>query len=573
MNIDERVIYILNILNEYGQAYLVGGALRDILRGEVPNDYDIASNIPMEDLIHILWEYNPKVISEKYNIVGIIIDGLSIEIARFRKEEGILDGRNPKNIEFVDTIEEDILRRDFTINSLAYNISSGIIDLFDGQKDLEDRVIRVVGDATLRFEEDNLRILRALHLMAKYNFELDIECERAMSEFKNKKIKITNNNFTKYMNKILFEKYSYKALDKILKYNLLSNFIPELTSRKLGTKICEDIVNAYRVYCKYNAYEERSIGYAILFLYLGKVYDDKDYILNSMVIAENNLKKLDVSIVDLILIKNLIYYSNIIEKKYTIHSIKRMLFEFRSNTNISKLLNLISFITYHKPNYNEYVKMTLELLSKIQAIYFNEDIVYINDLDINMVDLHNLDLDSRYTKEYIRKEIYDLLADNKLENKKEKILKYIINKYGNRKEIKKVSSFGSIVFRYNDNNEVEFLLVKIISGNWGFPKGHIEEGEDGQKTAIRETKEETGLSVNLYEPDKFSETISYITNQSELKYVTLYLSRLKDENQVVKIDEDEISEYKWCRYEEALRIITYSSQREVLQKARLYIFI
>ena len=65
MNIDERVVYILNILNEYGQAYLVGGALRDILRGVVPNDYDMASNIPMEDLIHILWEYSPRVISEK----------------------------------------------------------------------------------------------------------------------------------------------------------------------------------------------------------------------------------------------------------------------------------------------------------------------------------------------------------------------------------------------------------------------------------------------------------------------------------------------------------------------------
>ena len=100
MNIDERVVYILNILNEYGQAYLVGGALRDILRGLVPNDYDMATNIPMEDLIHILWEYNPRVISEKYNIVGITVDGLTIEIARFRKESGILDGRNPKNIEF-----------------------------------------------------------------------------------------------------------------------------------------------------------------------------------------------------------------------------------------------------------------------------------------------------------------------------------------------------------------------------------------------------------------------------------------------------------------------------------------
>ena len=114
-----------------------------------------------------------------------------------RKESGILDGRNPKNIEFVDTIEEDIFRRDFTVNALAYNPSSGLIDFFDGKKDLDDMIIRTVGDSSLRFEEDNLRILRALQLMSRYNFELDIECERAMSEYKNKKLKISNNNFSK----------------------------------------------------------------------------------------------------------------------------------------------------------------------------------------------------------------------------------------------------------------------------------------------------------------------------------------------------------------------------------------
>lgn len=572
INLNDKVEHILNLLNEYGEAYLVGGALRDLLLNLEPNDYDLATNISMYDIFEILSEYDITIKSEKYEVVSLNFEGINIEIARFRKEKGILDGRNPKEIYFVENIEEDLPRRDFTINAMAYNNTRGLIDIYNSFEDLKNKKIRIIGkDKELRLREDHSRIFRALTLLSKFDFSLSLETERAIYNFlKSNKISISNKNFIKLLDKILFEKYSYKSLKFILENNLLNNFIPELTIKALGEDLVKKIVDIYKVYCSYNAYEEKSLGYAIIFLFSGLNTNDSEIFLESMKIAEHYLKKMDINLSDIILVKNLIYYHNIVSKNLSSSNIKRILFEFRNNSNISKFLSYISYIYYYDECYNEIMKKTLELLSRIQQIYFNNEIVYINDLDINMVDLFNLKLNIIDTKEYLRKLIFDLVKDDKLENNKKKIIEYILEKYHIDFEIDTKYSSGAIVYRYNSNKELEFLLVKILGGNWGFPKGQIEENETSEMAAIREVKEETNLDIILEDKNKFYQKISYITNNSELKYVDFYLA--KEFKNTVIIDEEEISEYKWLKYFDALKIITYSSQREVLQKARLYIF-
>ncbi|WP_156299836.1 NUDIX domain-containing protein [Streptobacillus canis] len=572
INLDERLQLILNMLNEYGEGYLVGGALRDIFLGLKPNDFDMATNIPMEELLHILSEYNPIIISEKYQVISIQVDEYKIEIARFRKENGILDGRNPKEFEFVENIEEDLTRRDFTVNALAYN-NKGLIDKYDSLKDIENLELNIIGnDKVLRLSEDNTRIFRALYLVSKYNFKLSNETKKAIASFRNsRKLNVSVNGFGKLLDKILFDKYSYKSLKIMLENNLFKSFIPELTSENLNLETIKNIVNTYNVYCKYNVFEDKTIGYAILFLYSGKKdNDDNKFLVNSMTIAETYLKKLGVNITDIILIKNLIYYSNIINRIINKETVKRMLFEFRNNKNVSKLLNFISFIHHHQDDYNETVKKTLELLSRIQAIYFEGEVVFINDLDINLVDLYNIGLDTEISKESIRQDIYKHVNEGNLANKKEDIIEYIKEKYSIKFNVDKVCSAGGIVYRVNKDNKIEFLLVKILGGNWGFPKGHIEEGETEVMTAIREIKEETNLETTIIDPNIFKRNISYITNMGELKYVTFFLAKAVSHN--VLIDLGEISEYKWCSYNDALKIVTYSSQRKLLQEARLYIF-
>lgn len=572
INIDERISYILNLLNEYGEAYLVGGALRDLLLGIEPKDYDIATNLLLGDLLHILNDFNPIIKSESYQVITISYENIKIDIARFRKDKGILDGRNPQSIEFVEDILEDLKRRDFTVNSMAYNNKKGLIDIFNSYEDIKNKKIRVTyNDVETKFKEDYSRILRAFILMSKYDFTLDDDYKKIIKKlmFENK-INISNNLLIKLLEQILFNPYAYKSIDNMFKLNILHRIVPEMSINILGENIVNDIVNTYKIYCKYKAYEEKTIGYAILFIYLGKIKNKKDYLLDSITISDTGLKKLGVSLNDAILIKNLIYYSKVIYRSINKNFIKKMLFKFRNNKNLSKLLNLISFINYNSKDYTNSVKSTLELLNRIQSIYFNDELVYINDLDINIVDLYNLGLDTNISMESIREDIFRQINDVKLINKKDAIIEYVIRKYNLNTKIKKKYSGGGVIYRYNFENKLEFLLVKIIGGNWGFPKGHIEELETSITAAIREIKEETNIDVEIIAENNFSPEITYIASLNELKYVKFYLAKAKSFD--IKLDSDEIAEYKWCKYNEALKLLTYSSQREVLIKARLYIF-
>lgn len=572
LNLDNRITYILEILNEYGKAYLVGGAIRDLLLGRIPKDIDLATDISMYDLINILKEYNPIIISERYNVLRINIEGLDIEIARFRKEYGILDGRNPIDIEFTYDIREDLKRRDFTINAMAYNLKEGLIDEYNSKKDLENKVIRIIGDdKKIRFCEDNSRILRAIGLISKYDFELEKETYDAISEvLKQKKLNISNDKFNRIMREILFNSYSYKSIKLMIEIDLFKKFIPELDKNKLNKEILNQIYNSYKVYCRYNMQEEQSIGFAILFIYLGKMVNEVSYIIESVCIADKNLKKFDISLNEILLIKNLIYYSEIIFKNINKINLKRMLLEFGNNSNISKLLNLISFINHYREDYKEIVNLILKLLSKIQDVYFKGEILFINDLDINIVDLYNLNLDKNIYKENLRQLVYNEVNEGKLKNDKEEILKFIKNKYNLNIQIKKTSCAGAVIFRY-EKDKLKFLLVKINGGNWGFSKGHVEKNETLKQTAIREAKEETGLDVVILESTNFNSSISYIVEDGEIKNVTFFIAEAFSDK--VIIDEKEISEYRWVSYVEALKLLTYSSQKDVLKKARLHIFI
>lgn len=560
INLDSRILYILNILNEYGETYVVGGAIRDKLLGLEPLDYDLATNIHCKELMHILGEYNPIIKSEKYQIISFVFDGLEIEIARFRKESGILDGRNPKKIEFVDSIYDDLIRRDFTINAFAYNEQKGLIDLYNGLEDLKNKKINLIGDSLKRFKEDNQRIFRALYLVSRFNFDLSEEIYDAFSKIG--RIHVINNNFNKLLKKILFDKYSYKSLEILYKWNLLKDFIPELTRKNLDEKDIDNIIYSYKIYCSYNMFEEESIGYAMFFMHSSK------NILDSIDIAQKYLSKMQLNLNDLMMVKNLMYYCNIIFKNPSINMVNRMLYEFRSNKNVSKLMGLIGFLNYNK-DYTDSIRKTIELLSKIQYIYFKGDVVFASDLDLTLVDIQNLSLNTYISNESLRKEVYNRVIESKIENNKEKIVRYLINKCEPDLELKKDYSSGAVVYRYN-KGKLEFILVKVANGNWGFPKGHIEEGENSYQAAIREVKEETNLDIEIIDKDKFKKEISYVVGKGNLKYLKLYLA--KTITNEVKIDDKEISEYRWCDYKEALKTITYTSQRNVLQKARFYLF-
>ncbi len=172
---------VINTLERCGfAAYLVGGSVRDFMLGHSPTDWDIATSARPCDVIKTFG--NDKCIPTgiKHGTVTLIIDNHPVEITTFRIDGKYLDNRRPESIVFSKNIQEDLSRRDFTINAMAYNPKSGVLDPFGGKADLESKIIRAVGNPEKRFSEDALRMMRALRFGAKLDFAIEKNTRRAI---------------------------------------------------------------------------------------------------------------------------------------------------------------------------------------------------------------------------------------------------------------------------------------------------------------------------------------------------------------------------------------------------------
>ena len=175
------VLQAIRRLNSQGHAaYAVGGCVWDMLRGETPHDYDICVSCPPEET-HACFA-GERVIDTgiRHGTVTVLLGGMPLEITTFRMDGVYLDGRHPQSVSFTDRLEEDLKRRDFTVNAMAYHPETGLVDLFGGQADLAAGVIRCVGDAPTRLTEDALRILRALRFAARLGFAIEADTAAAM---------------------------------------------------------------------------------------------------------------------------------------------------------------------------------------------------------------------------------------------------------------------------------------------------------------------------------------------------------------------------------------------------------
>ena len=173
---------ILHEIESHGfQAYFVGGCCRDLILGLDSHDVDICTNAPMEILDEMFISHDIGA-NRTFGIIVVNRNGFSFEIAQMREDSLGSDGRRPDSVQFVNSLEEDVKRRDLTINSLALDSKGNIHDHVDGLKDLRNKIIRAVGDAQTRFEEDGLRICRAVRFTSRFNFNL---CEKTKEAIKN----------------------------------------------------------------------------------------------------------------------------------------------------------------------------------------------------------------------------------------------------------------------------------------------------------------------------------------------------------------------------------------------------
>ncbi|EQB85733.1 tRNA nucleotidyltransferase (CCA-adding enzyme) [Clostridium punense] len=180
IRLPEEVKFIINALeNKQFEAFAVGGCIRDILIGKNPTDWDITTNAKPDEVKCLFEELGYKVIETgiKHGTVTILVNINQYEVTTYRIEKEYLDNRHPSQVFFTNSLKEDLQRRDFTINAMAYNENKGLVDYFQGITHLEERRIKTVGDAEDRFREDSLRILRAVRFSTtlKYSIDKDVE--------------------------------------------------------------------------------------------------------------------------------------------------------------------------------------------------------------------------------------------------------------------------------------------------------------------------------------------------------------------------------------------------------------
>ncbi|MDU1181128.1 MAG: CCA tRNA nucleotidyltransferase [Clostridium sp.] len=187
-NIPSNVQLIIDTFYKNGyEAFMVGGCIRDLLLNKIPTDYDIATSAPPDITQKLFLKTIPTGI--KHGTITVIINEIPYEITTYRTEGKYVDNRHPNEVNFVTNIKDDLSRRDFTINAFAYNYNVGLLDYFNGLNDLNSKLIKCVGDPNTRFNEDALRILRAIRFSAQLDFNID---KKTYSSIKNN-YKLINN--------------------------------------------------------------------------------------------------------------------------------------------------------------------------------------------------------------------------------------------------------------------------------------------------------------------------------------------------------------------------------------------
>ncbi len=177
----EYINMALRLLEQSGfKAYAVGGCVRDSLLGKTPDDWDMTTSSTPAETMAVFKDYRVIPTGIKHGTVTVIIDGKHIEITTMRVDGEYHDNRRPDEVEFTTDIAKDLSRRDFTVNAMAYNHADGLIDIFGGQDDLRNKIIRCVGNPDKRFNEDALRIIRALRFACVLDFEIDAETSESI---------------------------------------------------------------------------------------------------------------------------------------------------------------------------------------------------------------------------------------------------------------------------------------------------------------------------------------------------------------------------------------------------------
>lgn len=440
INLSKDEKEILEILQKYGEGYIVGGYVRDSLLGIEPSDCDFVTNLDYSKLLEIFKDFSPKEIGKHFGIIQIIYNGKAYEIAKYRKDIGVPEDRKEQEIEFTNNIMEDLKRRDFTINAIAYD-GKNFSYVEGAEEDLKNKTLRFVGDPIVRIKEDPLRIMRFIRFLATKNLESTFEIEK-LKDYLYLLDKISMERIRDEFNKIILSKDIENALSILEKSGVLEYIIPEWSAT-----IDFDQKNSHH-YLTVDEHikkvvslcdEDLELRIAALLHDIGKPQtftldsEGKGHFYNheieSAKIAESILKRMKYSTKISDNIKNLVLYHLNTFKNSGRKYVKKLINEMGKDE-ILKLFKLMEFDRIaHNPPYD--FRSLNELKRLYNEIIEKEEAVSIKDLKISGKDIIELGVSQGKEIGLVLKLIFERVLEDSSLNEREiliKLAKEIIDK-------------------------------------------------------------------------------------------------------------------------------------------------
>ena len=383
---------ILNtLLHANYEAYVVGGAVRDVMLNKEPHDWDITTNARPEE-VKCLFE---KTIDTglKHGTVTVMLNNTPYEITTYRVDGVYSDGRHPDKVAFSSQLRDDLSRRDFTINALAMDINENVVDLFDGKSDLKNGLIKTVGKADERFQEDALRMLRAIRFSAKLGFTIEENTYEAIKRNANLMTNISQERITAEILNI-FNSPNPDYINHIYETGLYNSFLPEMnTFTKTDTLLFAIAVNLTK---------DIDVRLALLFT----MFDvDREQLMRRLKFSNQQIKTI----------------LTLIEDATIPLKTKASIRKYIASRGLDFAMKMLD---YKSIQYHISVQKENEIM---QEVVNDKSSIALRDLAINGNDLLHMGYKGATIKELLNK-AYDYVLENPDKNHKEDILHYILTK-------------------------------------------------------------------------------------------------------------------------------------------------
>lgn len=422
IEIPDHVTEIIDRIENAGfEAYLAGGCVRDSLLGIIPKDYDVATNAEPDRVVEIFEDMRVVKTGISHGTVTVVSGSGHVEVTTYRTESGYTDKRRPDKVLFISSIEDDLARRDFTVNAMAYSPDKGLKDPFDGRKDLQKGLIRSVGDPGKRFGEDYLRIIRAARFVSSLGFDIETKTLDAMRIRKEKLGEVAIERIQTEFSLLLCGGHVYKALMECRGF--VEVFMPEIKS--MG-EVCPDGKKLYEKTARAVSKTPDSIRLrlAAFLRYIRTPYISKQKGENTKdksTIAAGILKRLRFD-------KETTKKTSVIisEMETSLVTEERFIKKFLSRHSYEILEDLIEVKKAYTPEKAEQLE---EVRNRAKEIISSGECIFLNDLAVSGQDLIEMGFKPGKKIGEILEDCLSKVIENEIENSCDNLKKYVKIKY------------------------------------------------------------------------------------------------------------------------------------------------